>query len=412
MSRKSSPVWRLLRRNISSSQLVGYALANFVGLTIVLAAIQFYTDVNSAYKNEDSTLGRDYLIISHKIEHLGARANFTDEELAEIKTQPWVIDMGRFTPSRFESMIKVNLSGGGMIGSTGYDMPSRGISTDAFFETVPDKFFDRLPEGWDWQPADSGKQPRVPIVLSKDYLTLFNFGFATSFGLPTISESTVAAVPLSIVIEDGYDRIPLEAYIAGFSSRINTITVPETFMTWANDKYGSPETIKGPARIILETDDPGNPEIKKFLDEHKYEVAGDKMNGAENSYFLKLITSIVIGVGIIISALAFFILMLSIFLLVQKSREKLRDLILLGYTPGSVAVYYYRMVAVANAVVIALSVLAVLTARTYWLNAITSVNARGGSMSLMIAIAIAVLLLLTVVNVLVIRRLVARAGRA
>ena len=34
-------VWLLLRRNISAGQIAGYALANFIGLAIVLCAIQF-----------------------------------------------------------------------------------------------------------------------------------------------------------------------------------------------------------------------------------------------------------------------------------------------------------------------------------------------------------------------------------
>ena len=40
-------VWRLLRRNISVWQTAGYALANFVGLSIVLCALKFYCDVRS-----------------------------------------------------------------------------------------------------------------------------------------------------------------------------------------------------------------------------------------------------------------------------------------------------------------------------------------------------------------------------
>lgn len=34
-------VWQLLRRNISVGQLAGYAVANLVGLAIVLTAVQF-----------------------------------------------------------------------------------------------------------------------------------------------------------------------------------------------------------------------------------------------------------------------------------------------------------------------------------------------------------------------------------
>ena len=62
MSNKpKSPVGRLLRRNISAAQLAAYALANFAGLAIVLCAIQFYRDVNSAFDSaSDSFINRDF----------------------------------------------------------------------------------------------------------------------------------------------------------------------------------------------------------------------------------------------------------------------------------------------------------------------------------------------------------------
>ncbi len=50
---------RLLRRNISVGQIVGYAVANFVGLVIVLTAMQFYRDVTAARGADDNFLTRD-----------------------------------------------------------------------------------------------------------------------------------------------------------------------------------------------------------------------------------------------------------------------------------------------------------------------------------------------------------------
>lgn len=66
MMKMKNIVWRLLRRNISAGQLAGYALANFVGLAIVLTAIQFYRDINNVWDADDSFISRDYLIISKK----------------------------------------------------------------------------------------------------------------------------------------------------------------------------------------------------------------------------------------------------------------------------------------------------------------------------------------------------------
>ena len=46
-------VLRLLRRHISPLQLVGFSLANLVGIAIILLGIQFYQDALSALGAKD-----------------------------------------------------------------------------------------------------------------------------------------------------------------------------------------------------------------------------------------------------------------------------------------------------------------------------------------------------------------------
>lgn len=49
-----NPIGRLLRRNMSTGQIAGYAVANLVGLVIVLTALQFYRDITSVSEDADS----------------------------------------------------------------------------------------------------------------------------------------------------------------------------------------------------------------------------------------------------------------------------------------------------------------------------------------------------------------------
>ena len=95
-------MWRLLRRNISAGQIAGYALANLVGLAIVLTAIQFYRDVTTVWDDEDSFISKDYLIISKKVSGLGSfmsgdgeSTRFSEAEIADIASQPWARNVGR-----------------------------------------------------------------------------------------------------------------------------------------------------------------------------------------------------------------------------------------------------------------------------------------------------------------------------
>ncbi len=385
-------VWRLLRKNISASQLVGYAIANFIGLAIVITAIRFYCDVNSLWNSEDSFLRKDYMIISKHVSGissiLGGDTSFSEKEIDRIQKQPWAKKTGNFTSANFDVYASLDIDG-------------RGMSTSLFFESIPDEFFDVIPDGWEFDPGN----PVIPIIMSKDYLSLYNFGFATSHNLPQLSESIICSIPLRITLygDDGAMRESYYARIVGFSSRLNTIAVPQTFMEWANDRY-SPGKPTSPSRLIVETNPPGDPAIKKFLEENNYETSGDKVDNGKASYFLTILTGIVVTVGIIISLLALFILLLSISLLLQKNREKLRELMQLGYSPGQVARHYYILVGAVNLAILVLSLLAMAGACGYWSNRLEALGIEGSSPMAAVLIGIGIMALITACNFIAISR--------
>lgn len=393
-------VWRLLRRNISLPQLIGYTVANLVGLAIVLVALQFYRDITQIWNADDSLISRDYLIISKRVKGIAIGSHsgeFSPEEIADIRRQPWVREVGEFSSAGFRVGASV-------------DMWGRGMSTALFLEAIPDHFYDIKPSLWDWEAAPDGSaasMPIVPIVISKDYLTLYNFGFAASRGYPQISETTVGELPLNLYISGRGREMRLQARIVGFSSRLNTFAVPQSFLSWANANFADEES-RPPSRLILDVRTPGDPAISAYLAAHAYESAGDKADNGRAAYFLSLATAAVMSVGAIISLLAFFILTLSIYLLIQKNRQKLRSLMMLGYSPRAVARYYYIIVGSLNAAVLAGAVLAVILARSLWSRSLSEIGAQSASPWLTVAVGAALMLLVTAGNMLAIRREISR----
>ena len=279
------------------------------------------------------------------------------------------------------------------------DMWGRGMSTALFLEAIPDEFFDVKPDGWQWSPipGPDGRLPEVPIIISKDYLTLYNFGFAASRGLPQISEATIGQIPLNVSISGNGHQLGVTGRIVGFSSRLNTFAVPETFMQWANANL-SDNASSNPSRLIIEVNTPGDPAIARFLDANSYESAGDKADNGRAAYFLSIITAVVIAVGVVISLLAFFILLLSIYLLLQKNREKLRSLMMLGYTPAAVARYYYVIVAIINACVLIGAVAAMLFGRHLWSSPLSEIGVKGSSPWVSVAVGFTIIALITLGN--------------
>lgn len=389
-------VWKLLRKNISPVQIAGYALANLIGLAIIIGAVKFYTDISSTWHDEDSFFKKDYLIISKQVSTLqtaGVNADATEffpDEIESLKQQPWVKKVGSFSSANFNVNMSMEIGG-------------RGMSTYLFFEAIPDEFLDIAPQDWAFDP----EHPMIPIILSKDYLTLYNFGFATTRGMPQLSEAVMSTLPINMTLTGNGFSETYPARIVGFSSRLNTVAVPQQFLDWANERYSSGEALN-PSRLVVEVSSVGDPAINKYFDKYGYEVAGDKNDNSQAAYFLTVITTIVLAVGAIITILAFFILMLSIYLLLQKNRQKLHDLMLLGYTPFGVARSYYVLIGVINLSVLVLAIVMALWASSWWAPRLNDIGIESSSPLTAILVGVAIILVITLVNILSIRRIVHR----
>jgi ABC-type multidrug transport system permease subunit len=140
------------------------------------------------------------------------------------------------------------------------------------------------------------------------------------------------------------------------------------------------------------------------MDAHHYEIAGDKMSSGKAYYFLTLIITIVIIVGVIISLLSFFVLMLSIYLLLQKNTKKLQDLLMLGYSPAEVARPYVKMVVAINCCVLVLSIVLMLVARMCYMDTLRDFGTNGGSLVAALVVAVAIMGCITAGNVAAIKR--------
>ncbi len=390
--RSKNTIWQLLRHNISRSQLIGYALANLIGLTIIACATQFYSDISSVWNDEDSFLTSEYTVISHKVSGLGSLVSsggdntFSSEEIKDLESQPWVRRVAPFTPATFNIAASISMNGANM-------------STALFFESIPDDVFDIKPRDWGFDP----QHPEIPIIISKDYLSLYNFGFAAPRGLPQLSEAMIGMVPLRISISGNGKQQWLPARIVGFSSRLNTVAVPEEFMEWANNDFGE-DASPAPSRVLVELKQPGDPSIKQYLSDHNYEASGDNQGSAKASYFLSIATGVVMSIGIIISLLSFFILMLSVHLLLQKNRETLHNLMLLGYSPDTVARYYYILVSSINLITLILSISITLIASDLWHGQLASIGIEPCSPWRAIFTTTAIIAMITAANILSIHR--------
>ena len=387
-------VWKLLRQHISVGQLTGFFLANLFGMMIVLLSIQFYQDVLPIFTQGDSFMKKEYIIATKKISTLGSltgKSNtFSPKDIEEMKEQPFTENVGVFTPSLFKV-------------SAGLGMQKAGIhlSTEMFFESVPDEYVDVSLNNWHF---DESAQV-IPIIIPRNYLNLYNFGFAQSRSLPKLSEGLMSLIQMDIMMRGNGRVEQYKGNIVGFSNRLNTILVPQSFMEWANKNF-APNAEAQPARLIIEVSNPADSSIAGYFQKKGYETEDGKLDAGKTTYFLRLIVGIVLGVGLFISILSFYILMLSIFLLLQKNTTKLESLLLIGYSPNRVALPYQILTVGLNIVVLLLSIGLVTWLRSYYIESIRLLfpQLETGSLWAAIGMGILLFLIVSIINILAVKR--------
>ncbi len=255
-----------------------------------------------------------------------------------------------------------------------------------FFESVPDEFVDIKLDKWHFDENTH----TIPIIIPRNYLNLYNFGFAQSRSLPKLSEGLMSLIQMDIMMRGNGRVEQYKGNIVGFSNRLNTILVPQSFMKWANENF-APNADSA---------------IASYFQKKGYETEDGKLDAGKTTYFLRLIVGIVLGVGLFISILSFYILMLSIFLLLQKNTTKLESLLLIGYSPNKVALPYQLLTVGLNVIVLVLSIGLVSWLRSYYIDSIRLLFPQLETGSLWAAISMGILLFIvvSVINILAVKR--------
>lgn len=324
-----------------------------LGLLILLVSLQLYLDVKGMLEAKARS-SADFLIINKDISLANtfglSNSTFSEAEIDSLRRQPFVKRLGIFTSSQFQAMAEGNQV-----------VP---FYTQIFFESVPDAFLDHIPSSWRWNESSKA----VPVIVSQDFLNLYNFGFAPSQGLPQLSRATVQMVPLSLTISGPQGQQKFQARIAGFSDRISSVLVPESFMRWANENIGPGRTVQ-PSRLIVQVNDASDPSIADYLGRHSYQTNNDKLKTSQAGRVVQIVMSLIGVIGMFFIGLSFIIFTTHFRVIIAEAKEEISLLIQLGYRVGTIArnllVYFALFLALVMALVFALLQLAVSRAQVF-----------------------------------------------
>ncbi|MFV0158717.1 ABC transporter permease [Empedobacter falsenii] len=321
---------KLVRKNLSFLRIITFCFFSIIGFFILLLAGTIYLDYAKKFGEDSSIWKANYIVLNKKISSLqtltGEKPSFNEDEIEELKSQNFTAKVGTFKSSQFPVKLQV----GGIAGI-------RGFSTDLFFESVPKDFIEVDQSDWKWQEG----QDFIPIIIPKSYLNLYNFGFATSQGLPQVSESLFTKIPFQLIIGKDENQKIYQARIVDFTTKINTILVPENFLEWANQTYASQKTAQ-PSRLVVETKSQGDENASIYFEQHNYDINKDELKNNELTYYLKLAFSLVLFIGLIIVFAAIWLMIINFQLMIEKNKHKTKDLFLIGYNINQLARPYLK----------------------------------------------------------------------
>ncbi len=330
----------MVRKLLFSHQKLSFLIAGIVGsmagVVVLLGSLQLYIDFDKVINGNADLNAAQYFTINKQVSVIntlfGGQKGFDAEEIAQLKSIEGVVDVEPLTSSHFK--VGVSMDGGGMEG-----MPGMGMYTDMFFEAVPDDFIDVSKEEWKWQEGDS----LIPIILPKDYINLYNFGFAPTQNLPPVTEDMVGMLPLKVTLTTPKGRINYRGKIVGLSERLNTILAPQTFIDYANQTYAdvAPGS-QASNRVIIRSEGPATPQLIKYFEENGYETSQESLRNSMLNSVLNGIMSICVVIGTIIIFLALMIFILYSQLVIAKSSYEIQTLVFIGYSPRKLIATYMK----------------------------------------------------------------------
>jgi len=288
-----------------------------IGVLLLLVSMQMFVNIQQLLSENTprKSGGYDFISISKTITNanMGKDNSFTNEDLLKLKEQPTIAGVAPLISNKF----RVRATAGDIIP----------FSTDLFLESINENFIDTLPPSFTWQPG----QMVVPIIFSSDFLEMYNV-FAPAQGLPQLSAKTISSVNIILECSGPYGSQNFKGNVVALSDRINSLLVPQTFMNWSNFYFMHDTTVHA-SRVYIKTKDANDPKLINYLDQQDYHLNKDKVKFSRIKSILQNIVSALGVFGILVIVLALMLFSFYLQLMIAKSKDNLRLLLTLGYSP-------------------------------------------------------------------------------
>jgi hypothetical protein len=336
----------ILIKTQKPGQLIGAIIGSLLGFFLVILAAQLFADFKTMVTSSEQAIGSQFLVINKQVSVLNSlklgKTTFSPDEVQELKSLESIKKVGEFTANQFEAIASMTMPGGNSNAT---------MRTELFLESVGDDFLDVKPEDWNWEEGND----MIPMILPTDFINLYNFNFAPGRGLPQLSKGTIQLAIFDIDIRGAKGSAHFKGRIAGFSNRITSVLVPQSFMNFANKSFGNIPNSAESYRIIVEAKQNELPVIQKHLENAGYETNQELLKNGKFGSLLQAILTIVAVLGIFVMFVSVSAFLLYVQLAITRSKYETETLLHQGYPHSKIINWYGKQLAVIMAVIFLLN---------------------------------------------------------
>lgn len=302
---------RSLKKNYGKTAIV----STFILFSLAVAVIALSSQLNIVLSEIFNPIknSTDFVVAGKKISFLSdagnKRNNISDDEIKTILKVQGVKKISHVYANSFKAEASA------VLGSSMY-------YTELFFESIPDSQLETIPPEWDTKEY-------LPILISKDFLALYNMGFAPSRSLPQLNAESLSLLSFVFELSGSKGSVSVLGKIVGTCDRFSSIIIPESRMKELNlNLTGTSGIVR---RVLVQVSDAKNPNLVEVLNTLNMEISSSNNALSQVSYIAKIILTILFFIGIVFAFAACVIVVLGIENYLEKQKSTWKQFILLGY---------------------------------------------------------------------------------
>ena len=334
----------------NKKQLTLALVGTFLGLFFLFTSLHFLHKIYT-YGENSEMLSKNTIVIQKKVTSgplLGLNnPEFSDEQIDEVRSMEFVESCDPIRSNTFDVVLSID------------DPLIPAFNSNIYVQSVHEDYLDVKTDHWDWDE----RSKTLPIIMPRDFLMMMN-NFLSASNIPQLSDDLVLDLKIDLKIGPRNYRETVHSRIVGFTNELSSILVPESFLNWANQKYGEKEK-EVISQLVVKSKDGQFGLLENYLEENEFESKKSQLLIAKLKSTLGVLLTIISVISLLAVFLSILVLIQYLQLIMTKNDYEIRTLLRLGHAPNQLIQVFLRYFMSLFSVVVVLSLLLFIPAKYY-----------------------------------------------